>query len=1011
MLVVGSGIAGMQSAILLAEAGHRVFLVDSQPSIGGSLHLLDNTFPTDSCGICMMLPGRAAYCPSIECSLHENIQLLSNSEIGRVSGRPGDLKVSVCQKPRFVSVELCNNCGICSDICPEYRPHQFEGELAPQKAIYAPPPRSVPNTYVVDMARCTLCGKCVDACPESAIDLGQEAKSVELAVGAVILSPGFKPFDPRLKGEYGFGHYDNVLTSLQYERMSSYSGSTGAAIRRPSDGKKPRRIAFISCVGSRDPSLGRGYCSSVCCMYTAKLVRVSRRRDPELEMTVFYMDTRAMGKGYERYLCEAQEAPGVRYVRCMPSHVREVPGSGDLRVQYATYDEGGRPRVVEQEYDLVVLAVGLDPADDTDQLATLLGLDLNAYRFGQAAPFEPVGTRRPGVFVAGSFREPKDIPETVVEASGAAASAAGFLARLGHSVARSGDTVETPVERDVADDQARIGVLVSQADYAIDVRALVNDAGSLSGVVLAEVLADPLSREGQRAIGAAIEKHDLNRLVVAAGSPRSTRPVLETVLRRSGLNPLYLEVANIREQAARPGSSKENGRLQAKARDAIRMAVAKVTRARAAIRVPATIVQRVLVLGGGVAGMTAALSLSELGFEVVLVESTDRLGGNLRQIHVGFDGSEPQEYLRAVIGDVRQADGIAVLLNTELTSLGGHLGAFVAQLSAKDGSTRVLEHGALIVATGGREAVPTEYGYGRLPGVMTQREYEQLLSGTADQRPGEAAESQRIVMIQCVGSRDEKHAYCSRVCCAQAVKNAIETKKHHPETAVTVLYRDMRTYGFREDLYRQAREMGVDFFEYDVTRKPRVTSENGGLRVQICLQPDAITVNLDVDMVVLSVGAEPSAGSSALSVVTDLPLDGDGFFLEANPKMRPLDFAREGAYVCGLARSPCSVDEAVAQGRAAAMRAAVALHRDKREIGANIAVVNPRLCSACGICVDVCPFGARVLPGEHGHYAHVVDVLCQGCGVCVAACPNNACQLEGHRVRQLMDVIDAALVS
>ena len=450
VLVVGAGVGGMQSALLLAEAGHHVFLLDSAPGIGGSMHLLDRTFPTDSCGICHMLPGRAAYCPTIECDLHPNIDVLPYSEVINLVGEPGAFTATIWHKPRCVSIERCIDCGLCAQACPEERPSQYEGELHREKAIYRQPLRAIPGAYVVDKEVCTRCGKCVEVCPTAAIDLDMQPSESRLQVGAVIACPGFEPFDARLKGEYGFGYYDNVLTSIQFERMISLSGSTGAHIVRPSDGELPRRIAFIQCVGSRDMSIDRGYCSSACCMHTAKQVRVAKELEPELDVTVFFMDIRTHGKDFDAYFEEVDSLPGVTYRRSMVSAVHQRQQSRNLLLGYT--DEGGA--LHEDEFDLVVLVVGFGAPQGAQQLGRDLGIELNGYGFGVTTPFAPETSSRPGVFVAGAFREPKDIPETVVEASAAAAGAARFLraGEAGEPSAASGE------ERDVTWEWPKVGV-------------------------------------------------------------------------------------------------------------------------------------------------------------------------------------------------------------------------------------------------------------------------------------------------------------------------------------------------------------------------------------------------------------------------------------------------------------------------------------------------------------------------------------------------------------------------
>jgi len=1032
VLVVGAGIGGMQSALLLAEVGYRVYLLDSAPGIGGSMHLLDCTFPTDSCGLCLMLPGRAAYCPSIECDLHRHIEILSYAEVEGLEGELGAFTVSIRHKPRYVNLEKCNNCTLCTHVCPEERPRQYEGDLARQKAIYRPPLRAVPGGYVIDMDYCTRCGKCVEVCPSRAIDLDMEESHSQIEVGALILSPGFEPFDARLKSEYGYGMYANVLTSIQFERMISPSGSTQATIVRPSDGETPERLAFIQCVGSRDESIGRGYCSSVCCMYTAKQSGVAKDLLPDLDVTVFCMDVRSSGKGYERYIERVKAEQGVHYVRSMVSAVTEVPGTGRMRLKYATPDG----KSVEEEFDLVVLSVGLGPPEGTQELAERLGLELNEYGFAEPPPFEPGRTTRPGIFVAGAFSEPKDIPETVVEASCAAAQASALLGDV-----RGTLTEERvwPEERDVSREPPRVGVFICRcgldADEAMDVPQVVRYATMLPRVLYAEDGLYACSEDGRARMQEQIEKHGLNRVVVASGAPRIHEGLFQETIRGAGLNPHLFEMANIREQDWWVHKD-DHGRATEKAKELVAMAVAKARKLRSIERATFGIDHRALVIGGGLAGMTAALSIAEQGFGVTLVEREAELGGNLRHIYVPLPDAEstnteftndPQVLLQRTIEAVSANPRISVLTGTEVADVSGYVGQYRTTVRLADGRQEEVQHGAIVVATGARQMKPREYLYGQAPRVITQRELEELLSRRVDEeRVDEAALSSftsftsstpsSVVMIQCVGSRDEEHPYCSRVCCTEAIKNALAIKERSPETEVYILYRDIRTFGFKERYYREARQKGVIFLQYDKDQKPEVrveeqpsTGSSGRcLRVDVAVQPEGEVFTLDTDLVVLSAGIEPNVDNEPLAKLLKVPLDEDGFFLEAHVKLRPLEFAAAGVYLCGMAHSPRFLDETIAQARGAAVWAVTLLAKQELEATPTVASVSPKRCSACGLCVEVCPYDARVLEPGWPH-AEVIEVLCQGCGACIVACPNKASQQKGFEVGQVYGMLDAAV--
>jgi len=995
VLVVGAGISGMQSALLLAEAGHKAYLLDSAPGIGGSMHLLDRTFPTDSCGLCLMLPGRAAYCPTIECDLHDNIEILPYAEVVDVDGEPGDLTVTVCHKPRYVRVDLCTDCDLCAQACPVERPDRYEGDLDRHKAIYRPPTRAVPAAYVIDMDYCTRCGKCVEVCPTAAIDLGMEGCRSEFNVGAVILSPGFEPFDARLKGEYGFGYFDNVLTSIQFERMISFSGSTGAAIVRPSDGRTPRRVAFIQCVGSRDESIGRGYCSSVCCMYTAKQVAVAKRLQPDLDVTVFFMDIRAHGKGFDEYFDAVESLPSVTYRRCMVSSIHQSQQTRDLRLVYVT-DDGG---LQEEDFDMVVLSVGFTPPLGFQQLGQALGVELNRYGFCVTDTFTPNESARPGILVGGAFREPKDIPETVVEASAVAARAARLL---GHGV-EPGTAPVVIEERDLSEEWPRVGVFLctcrGEVGEVVDLASVATHVQGFRDVALVQVLDNACLSGGMEQIGRAVAEHKLNRVVVAGCAARLYQSAFDRMMRDARLNPGVLERVNLRGECA--WVHQGNGKIATpKAKELVEMAVAGARLRKPLYPVVEDVTQRALVVGGGLAGMTAALSLVEMGHEVDLVERSGELGGQLQELRYTLEGNDPAAFLHSLVESVERNHRIHIFREAQIDSVSGLAGQYQTNLSLRGGENETLLHGAIIVATGGHEVLPDEYLYGQDPRVVTQRELERMLAD------GEEVPSD-VAMIQCVGSREPERPYCSRICCSKAVANALKIKERAPQARVFVLYREMRTYGFREDYYQEARHSGVVFLRYDLPDKPQVSADEEGLTIRLMDPITGEEVSIRAGMLALSTGIEPT-DNRALAEMLDVPLDKEGFFQEEYPKMRPLDFTRRGIFMCGLAHSPCSADETIVQAQGAAMRAATVLAKQTLAGLPNVATVTPKRCSACGLCVEACPYGARVLePGWP--YAEVIEVLCQGCGTCVVTCPNKASQQKGVEVGQVYSMLDAVV--
>jgi heterodisulfide reductase subunit A-like polyferredoxin len=908
---------------------------------------------------------------------------------------------------------------------------------------------------------CSECNSCVVACQKHCIDHDMVTEFVDLKVGALVLAPGVETVPGSIRPELGYGRCANVVTSIEFERQLSASGPWSGVVQRPSDGRRPHRIAFIQCVGSRDAACGQGYCSSVCCMAATKEAVIAQEHDPDVQATIFYMDIRSFGKGFERYVTRAEQELGVRYVRSLVSTVTEVPGSGDLRVRYATGDGHG----VEEVFDLVVLSVGLRPDASTRELAGRVGIALNEYGFAEPPSDAPgqvlatasvagaFGEPATGVYVAGAFAEPRDIPEAVTSASCAAAQASALLAGARGTLT---ETRSWPEERDVSDELPRVGVFVCHCGInigaVVDVPDVVAYAASLPGVVYAEHNLYTCSQDTQERIRERIEEHDLNRVVVASCTPRTHEPLFQETLRGAGLNPHLFHMANIREQVSWVHRA-DHASATEKARELVRMAVARAERLHAIAHATFDVDHRALVIGGGLAGMTAALSVAEQGFGVTLVEREPFLAGNLRHILIGLpsprsspgetesmapvpqpvypsapaaregEATDPQKLLQRTIEAVAANPRMTVLTGAEVTEVSGYVGQYRTTVRRADGMQEEIQHGVIILATGARQIAPAdagrEYLYGDHPGIVTQRELEQMLVTWQQSGPTRAgaeapALPRRVVMIQCVGSRDEAHPYCSRICCTEAIKNALALKGLSSEIEVIVLYRDLRTFGFKERYYQEARRQGVVFLQFDVTQKPQVSAAHGvgsSLRVSVAVQPENEPFSWQADLVVLSAGIEPNDDNKVLARLLKVPLNEDGFFLEAHTKLRPLEFAADGVYLCGMAHSPRFLDETIAQAQGAAIQAVKLLSRRQLEATPIVATVNPRLCVACGLCVEVCPYGARVLePGAPT--AEVIEVLCQGCGACVTACPNKASQQRGFEVAQIhamLDSLDSAL--
>jgi len=836
----------------------------------------------------------------------------------------------------------------------------------------------------------------VGKCPRKAINLEMQPENVQIAVGAVILSPGFEIFDASERGEYGYGIFKNVVTSLEFERLLSASGPFQGHLVRPGDHKEPKKIGFIQCVGSREPGRERNFCSGVCCMYATKEAIVAREHVPGLASTIFCIDVRAYGKGFEQYYERAMGEYEVRYVKCMVSSINEIPKTGNLLIRFRTDDGVLR----EEEFDMVVLSVGLSPPKEASALAGALGIELDEYGF--CRPGESPGTTtRPGVFVAGTFAGPKDIPETVIDGSAAAGCAARILNDSRGTLSRSKPQVE---EKDVSGENPRIGVFVCNCGInigsVVDVPSVVKFAKGLRGVVFAEEFLFACAQDSIEKIKRRIKSQKLNRVVVASCTPRTHAPLFMNVLREAGINQYLYEHVNIREHSSWVHRNNPD-RATVKARDLVRMSVAKVAKLSPIETTFTEINKNCLVVGGGASGMTAALSLAEQGFGVHLVEKEEKLGGLLAQLRYSMEGTEPSEILAGLTEKVTANPAITVHTGSEVSYAAGFPGNYRTTIKAGDSEEEII-HGAVILATGAAGAQTSEYLYGDSGKVVTQTEFEKKMAA------GELKGIKNVVMIQCVGSRNADRPYCSRICCTHAVKNALKIKEQRPGVNVYILYRDVRVYGLNEKYYTEARRLGVGFFRYDTDKKPVVTQSHDGLVVEFDDHVTGFRLAVDADMLVLSTGVDPARDNEKLSQLFKVPLNAEGFLLEAHLKLRPVDFAADGLYLCGLAHSPKLLSESIVQANAAAMRAASLLSRDKMENVAITAFVQEEMCAGCAICVRVCSYNARYMD-EFTGVAGVTEVLCQGCGACVAACPSGASQQKGYEKGQMMAMMREVL--
>ena len=940
---------------------------------------------------------------------------MGNSAI-TLTGRGVDMKVDT---PFHTQTEVCMGCGACASVCPTGHikledistqvvgpiPSEYDMGLKGRKPIYVPYAQAIPNTPAIDRSKCIHfktggCQICSEFCGVNAIDYSQQDETIELNVGSIILAPGFQPFDPSGLTGYGYAKHPNIITSMEFERILSASGPTLGHIVRPSDRKEPKKIAWIQCVGSRDENrCDHGYCSSVCCMYAIKEAVIAKEHaGSDLDCAIFYMDIRTHGKDFERYYDDAREKHGVRFIRSRVPAIESVEGRHDLKIPYVNEKD----EIVQEAFDMVVLSVGLETSPETVELAKRLNIDLTEGRFCDSSSFHPVGTSREGIYVCGAFGGPKDIPQSVIEASSAAAEAGSLL-----SGARNTETKiqDIPEERLITGERPRIGVFVCHCGInisgVVDVPSVRDYAASLPYV---EYVGDNLyscSQDTQEILTQVIREQGLNRIVVAACTPKTHEPLFQETLVNAGLNKYLFEMTNIRNQDS--WVHKDNPALATeKAKDLVRMAVAKVALMEPLSETELDIDQKALVVGGGISGITAAKSLAEQGYEVCLVERSSFLGGQALSLFKTWKGENVQEHLADLVKSVESNTKITIHLDTELSNVEGFVGNFKTTFHS-NGEEEKVEHGVAVIATGARESRPEEYLYGEDPRVVTHLELDQSFIGNDPA----LKEIRTAVFIQCVGSREPARPYCSKVCCTHSIESALHLKKLNPDMKVYILYRDIRTYGEREKLYREARLAGVIFIPFSVDQKPLVSSEEDRLKIEMIDGVLGEKIVFRADLVALASAIVPYK-DERLAQLFKVPMNEDGFFVEAHAKLGPSEFATDGVFLCGMSHYPKPIDESVAQALAASSRAVTLLSKKRINMSGTVAQANPLFCSECGVCVAICPYSApsAIAEGPFAGKMEVNPALCKGCGLCVASCRSGALNLKGFGEDQIMAMIN-----
>ncbi|TFG23222.1 MAG: CoB--CoM heterodisulfide reductase iron-sulfur subunit A family protein [Promethearchaeota archaeon] len=1020
VLVIGGGIAGIQTSLDLTELGFKVYLVERTPSIGGRMAQLDKTFPTNDCSLCILAPKM------VEVFRNPNIELMTYHEVKKITGKPGDFTVTVLKKPRYVDETKCKGCGDCAAKCPKIEaPNPFDMNLGKRKSIYIPFPQAVPPIYLIDPNMCLMltkgvCGVCKKVCKADAIDYEQKPQDIEIKVGAVVVCTGFDMYGEELSSRWGY-QYQNVVNALEYERILCASGPFEGHVLRPSDHEEPEIIAFVQCAGSRDLHENVPYCSSVCCMYTAKESIITKEHSENSKCFVFRHDIRAYGKNFYEFTQRAQEEYGVVYFQTKISTIEEDPDTNDLIIHYEDLKTG---EFKDFRANLVVLATPLVPSNGSKELGEILGIELDNYNFyKEKSYFNKLTSSREGIYLCGFCQGPMDIPETVADASGVASQVATLLSPVKYTQVKE-KIYEIPEKEVKYDDEPRIGVLVCHCGINIgkyvDVPRVVDYIKTLPNVVQCEANLYSCSSDSQERIKQVILEKNLNRFIVASCTPRTHEALFQETCQEAGLNKYLFEMVNIRDQCSWVHMTEKEAATE-KAIDLLRMAVAKARLIKPQKEEKLKIEPSCFIIGGGISGMTAALNIAEQGFKAYLIEKEKKLGGNLNNLNILYPIQEDASIiLKEMVEKVERNPNIEIILESKIKDIKGYIGNYDISLQDTNNEIKELKVGTIIVATGAQELKPQglfQYDE-KNKNVITQLELEQRLQ---NEDKSWLNEIKRVTFILCANARQKEGiTYCSNVCCGASIKNIDILKELKNDLEIVALYRDLQMAKKEFEEYYRNRRKDAMFLRYDLDNLPQVNkAKEEQYKISVFDTNLQDTIEFETDLIVLATPMIPADNLKELAMMLKVPLDRTGFFLEAHVKLRPLDFATDGIFLCGCAQWPKNIQDSISQANGAAGRASRFLSAGEITTSGLVAEVNPDKCIGCGKCEDVCPYNAIELIDETKEFEDISIVikkssinsaLCKGCGTCAATCPVGAIMVKHYDFDQIGAMINTYLL-